>query len=185
MKLNEEKPKLSDSLTQVHLASTRLFPSLTSSFDRASRFRNSLPLYCSVILSFHISAANGMFEPYNLLYFQISIQYQFLVNCLILHSDYSCFCRLKSLLYIIPALDLSCIYLMLIHVSVSKLSLNFCVLCAFVAIISVSSFVKKTTEKINNLQMNSDLWPRPDHRDGGQGEVAPSVTSCPDEVDDG
>ncbi|XP_060770511.1 Hermansky-Pudlak syndrome 5 protein isoform X2 [Neoarius graeffei] len=50
---------------------------------------------------------------------------------------------------------------------------------------SVSSFVKKTTEKINNLQMNSDLWPRPDHRDGGQGEVAPSLTSCPDEVDDG
>ncbi|XP_069037613.1 Hermansky-Pudlak syndrome 5 protein isoform X2 [Lepisosteus oculatus] len=27
---------------------------------------------------------------------------------------------------------------------------------------SVSSFVKKTTEKINTLQMNSDLWPRPD-----------------------
>lgn len=82
------------------------------------------------------------------------------------------------------ALDLSCIYLTLIHshVSVSKLSLNFCVCVLFVAIVSVSSFVKKTTEKINNLQMNSDLWPRPDHRDGGQGEVAPSVT-CPDEVD--
>ncbi|XP_017340973.1 Hermansky-Pudlak syndrome 5 protein isoform X1 [Ictalurus punctatus] len=48
---------------------------------------------------------------------------------------------------------------------------------------SVSSFVKKTTEKINNLQMNSDLWPRPDHRDGGQGEVTPSVTSCTEELD--
>ncbi|XP_026775154.1 Hermansky-Pudlak syndrome 5 protein [Pangasianodon hypophthalmus] len=48
---------------------------------------------------------------------------------------------------------------------------------------SVSSFVKKTTEKINNLQMNSDLWPRPDHRDGGQGEVTPLVTSSTDAVD--
>lgn len=51
------------------------------------------------------------------------------------------------------------------------------------AIVSVSSFVKKTTEKINNLQMNSDLWPRTDHRDGGQGEITSSVTSCADEVD--
>ncbi|KAM6960632.1 BLOC-2 complex member HPS5 [Aplochiton taeniatus] len=44
---------------------------------------------------------------------------------------------------------------------------------------SVSSFVKKTTEKINTLQMNSDLWPRPDHREGGLVEVpvnaAPSL----------
>ncbi|MCI4382003.1 hypothetical protein PGIGA_G00258540 [Pangasianodon gigas] len=48
---------------------------------------------------------------------------------------------------------------------------------------SVSSFMKKTTEKINNLQMNSDLWPRPDHRDGVQGEVTPLVTSCTDAVD--
>ncbi|XP_047675393.1 Hermansky-Pudlak syndrome 5 protein isoform X1 [Tachysurus fulvidraco] len=48
---------------------------------------------------------------------------------------------------------------------------------------SVSSFMKKTTEKINNLQMNSDLWTRPDHRDGGQEEIAPSVTSCINEVD--
>ncbi|KAF7701894.1 Hermansky-Pudlak syndrome 5 protein [Silurus meridionalis] len=48
---------------------------------------------------------------------------------------------------------------------------------------SVSSFVKRTTEKINNLQMNSELWARPDHRDGGQGEVTPSVTSCRDEMD--
>ncbi|XP_060742395.1 Hermansky-Pudlak syndrome 5 protein [Tachysurus vachellii] len=48
---------------------------------------------------------------------------------------------------------------------------------------SVSSFMKKTTEKINNLQMNSDLWTRPDHRDGGQEEITPSVTSCINEVD--
>ncbi|XP_053346697.1 Hermansky-Pudlak syndrome 5 protein [Clarias gariepinus] len=47
---------------------------------------------------------------------------------------------------------------------------------------SVSSFVKKTTEKINNLQMNSDIWPRTDHRDGGQGEIALSVASCTDEI---
>lgn len=44
--------------------------------------------------------------------------------------------------------------------------------------------MKKTTEKINNLQMNSDLWPRPDQKDGGQAEVTPSVTSCTEEVDD-
>uniref|UniRef100_A0AAR2JCH6 Hermansky-Pudlak syndrome 5 protein homolog n=1 Tax=Pygocentrus nattereri TaxID=42514 RepID=A0AAR2JCH6_PYGNA len=39
----------------------------------------------------------------------------------------------------------------------------FCV-CMF-AFNSVSSFVKKTTEKINTLQMNSDLWTRPEHRE--------------------
>ncbi|KAK7892111.1 hypothetical protein WMY93_024074 [Mugilogobius chulae] len=31
---------------------------------------------------------------------------------------------------------------------------------------SVSSFMKKTTEKINTLQMNSELWQRPEFRDG-------------------
>uniref|UniRef100_A0A6Q2XDU9 Hermansky-Pudlak syndrome 5 protein homolog n=1 Tax=Esox lucius TaxID=8010 RepID=A0A6Q2XDU9_ESOLU len=37
---------------------------------------------------------------------------------------------------------------------------------------SVSSFVKKTTEKINTLQMNSDLWPRPpDPKEGTHGNV--------------
>lgn len=41
---------------------------------------------------------------------------------------------------------------------------------------SVSSFVKKTTEKINTLQMNSDLWPRPDHREGAQVEVVANTT---------
>ncbi len=48
---------------------------------------------------------------------------------------------------------------------------------------SVSSFVKKTTEKINTLQMNSDLWPRPDLREGVQGEVTATVTSLPEEVE--
>lgn len=48
---------------------------------------------------------------------------------------------------------------------------------------SVSSFVKKTTEKINTLQMNSDLWTRPDYRESGQGEVTVSVGLVPDEVD--
>lgn len=47
--------------------------------------------------------------------------------------------------------------------------------------VSVSSFVKKTTEKINTLQMNSDLWPRPDLREGVQGEVTATVTPLPEE----
>ncbi|XP_040893946.1 Hermansky-Pudlak syndrome 5 protein [Toxotes jaculatrix] len=42
---------------------------------------------------------------------------------------------------------------------------------------SVSSFVKKTTEKINTLQMNSELWQRPEFREGGQSEM--SVTTAP------
>ncbi|XP_033490161.1 BLOC-2 complex member HPS5 [Epinephelus lanceolatus] len=36
---------------------------------------------------------------------------------------------------------------------------------------SVSSFVKKTTEKINTLQ-NSELWQRPEFREGGQAEMS-------------
>uniref|UniRef100_A0A8C1T0E3 Hermansky-Pudlak syndrome 5 protein homolog n=1 Tax=Cyprinus carpio TaxID=7962 RepID=A0A8C1T0E3_CYPCA len=58
-------------------------------------------------------------------------------------------------------------------------SLMFCICgCVYV---SVSSFVKKTTEKINTLQMNADLWARPDLREGGQGEVAVTVTPLPEE----
>ncbi|XP_027128690.1 BLOC-2 complex member HPS5 isoform X1 [Larimichthys crocea] len=38
---------------------------------------------------------------------------------------------------------------------------------------SVSSFVKKTTEKINTLQMNSELWQRPEFREGGQADATP------------
>uniref|UniRef100_A0A673ZRS8 Hermansky-Pudlak syndrome 5 protein homolog n=1 Tax=Salmo trutta TaxID=8032 RepID=A0A673ZRS8_SALTR len=52
-----------------------------------------------------------------------------------------------------------------------------CPMCLF---LSVSSFVKKTTEKINTLQMNSDLWPRPpDSKDGGQGHVEAVATTAP------
>ncbi|TDH09602.1 hypothetical protein EPR50_G00088020 [Perca flavescens] len=40
---------------------------------------------------------------------------------------------------------------------------------------SVSSFVKKTTEKINTLQMNSELWQRPEFREGGQAEMSATV----------
>ncbi|XP_063053790.1 Hermansky-Pudlak syndrome 5 protein isoform X2 [Engraulis encrasicolus] len=43
---------------------------------------------------------------------------------------------------------------------------------------SVSSFVKKTTEKINTLQMNSDLWPR--ELQGSLGEVMTSTAPFPD-----
>nr|XP_046249173.1 Hermansky-Pudlak syndrome 5 protein [Scatophagus argus]XP_046249174.1 Hermansky-Pudlak syndrome 5 protein [Scatophagus argus] len=41
---------------------------------------------------------------------------------------------------------------------------------------SVSSFVKKTTEKINTLQMNSELRQRPEFRDGGQAETTAPYT---------
>ncbi|XP_067091332.1 Hermansky-Pudlak syndrome 5 protein isoform X1 [Osmerus mordax] len=48
--------------------------------------------------------------------------------------------------------------------------------------LSVTSFVKKTTDKINTLQMNSDIWLRPDHREGaGQAELAPSTAPLPEE----
>lgn len=40
---------------------------------------------------------------------------------------------------------------------------------------SVSSFVKKTTEKINTLQMNSELWQRPEFREGGQADMSASA----------
>uniref|UniRef100_A0A8C9SEQ9 Hermansky-Pudlak syndrome 5 protein homolog n=1 Tax=Scleropages formosus TaxID=113540 RepID=A0A8C9SEQ9_SCLFO len=40
---------------------------------------------------------------------------------------------------------------------------------------SVSSFVKKTSEKISTLQMNSDLWPRSDQREVGQCELTAAV----------
>lgn len=46
---------------------------------------------------------------------------------------------------------------------------------------SVSSFMKKTTEKINTLQMNADLWPRPDLREGVQGEVASTASPISEE----
>ncbi|KAK5927908.1 hypothetical protein CgunFtcFv8_013016 [Champsocephalus gunnari] len=52
---------------------------------------------------------------------------------------------------------------------------------------SVSSFVKKTTEKINTLQMNtlqmnSELWQRTEFREGGQAEIS-ATTSFSEEMD--
>uniref|UniRef100_A0A8C3AC72 Hermansky-Pudlak syndrome 5 protein homolog n=1 Tax=Cyclopterus lumpus TaxID=8103 RepID=A0A8C3AC72_CYCLU len=40
---------------------------------------------------------------------------------------------------------------------------------------SVSSFVKKTTERINTLQMNSELWQRPEFKDSGHSEMSAST----------
>ncbi|RVE71727.1 hypothetical protein OJAV_G00054870 [Oryzias javanicus] len=48
---------------------------------------------------------------------------------------------------------------------------------------SVSSFVKKTTEKINTLQMNSELFQRPEFKESGQAEASAIVTSYSDEVE--
>lgn len=48
---------------------------------------------------------------------------------------------------------------------------------------SVSSFVKKTTEKINTLQMNSELWQRPEFREGGQADMLSNTTSYSEEID--
>ncbi|KAK6472477.1 Hermansky-Pudlak syndrome 5 protein-like protein [Huso huso] len=47
---------------------------------------------------------------------------------------------------------------------------------------SVSSFVRKTTEKINTLQMPSDLWPKPDGKEEGQPrEAVVTVVTYPQE----
>ncbi|KAM9855043.1 BLOC-2 complex member HPS5 [Aulostomus maculatus] len=48
---------------------------------------------------------------------------------------------------------------------------------------SVSSFVKKTTEKINTLQMNSELWQRPDLREAGQAETSASAAPFSEDVE--
>ncbi|XP_074534431.1 BLOC-2 complex member HPS5 [Halichoeres trimaculatus] len=48
---------------------------------------------------------------------------------------------------------------------------------------SVSSFVKKTTEKINTLQMNSELWQRPEFREGGQADMSATTASYSEEID--
>ncbi|XP_072242069.1 Hermansky-Pudlak syndrome 5 protein [Leuresthes tenuis] len=48
---------------------------------------------------------------------------------------------------------------------------------------SVSSFVKKTTEKINTLQMNSELWQRPEFRESGQAEMSASTTPYSEETE--
>ncbi|TWW75977.1 Hermansky-Pudlak syndrome 5 protein [Takifugu flavidus] len=50
---------------------------------------------------------------------------------------------------------------------------------------SVSSFVKKTTEKINTLQMNSELRQKPESREGGQADgAAPPLEDVDSEVND-
>ncbi|KAM7002319.1 BLOC-2 complex member HPS5 [Tautogolabrus adspersus] len=48
---------------------------------------------------------------------------------------------------------------------------------------SVSSFVKKTTEKINTLQMNSELWQRPELREGGQAEMSATTAPYSEEIE--
>ncbi|XP_022611635.1 Hermansky-Pudlak syndrome 5 protein isoform X2 [Seriola dumerili] len=48
---------------------------------------------------------------------------------------------------------------------------------------SVSSFVKKTTEKINTLQMNSELWQRPEFREGGQSEMSATTAAYSEEME--
>uniref|UniRef100_A0A3B5B4S7 Hermansky-Pudlak syndrome 5 protein homolog n=1 Tax=Stegastes partitus TaxID=144197 RepID=A0A3B5B4S7_9TELE len=48
---------------------------------------------------------------------------------------------------------------------------------------SVSSFVKKTTEKINTLQMNSELFQRPEFREGGQAEISATATPYSEEME--
>ncbi|CAJ1056540.1 Hermansky-Pudlak syndrome 5 protein [Xyrichtys novacula] len=48
---------------------------------------------------------------------------------------------------------------------------------------SVSSFVKKTTEKINTLQMNSELWQRPEFREGSQAEMSTTTVPHSEEID--
>ncbi|CAL9696958.1 unnamed protein product [Knipowitschia caucasica] len=48
---------------------------------------------------------------------------------------------------------------------------------------SVSSFMKKTTERINTLQMNSELWQRPDFRDGPVLDVLPPTATDTDKME--
>lgn len=50
----------------------------------------------------------------------------------------------------------------------------------FFSVSSFSSFVKKTTEKINTLQMNSELRQRPEFRESAQVETA---ALYPEEMD--
>ncbi|XP_069018690.1 Hermansky-Pudlak syndrome 5 protein isoform X1 [Embiotoca jacksoni] len=47
---------------------------------------------------------------------------------------------------------------------------------------SVSSFVKKTTEKINTLQ-NSELWQRPEFREGGHAEILAGTNPFSEEME--
>ncbi|XP_053742172.1 Hermansky-Pudlak syndrome 5 protein [Synchiropus splendidus] len=47
---------------------------------------------------------------------------------------------------------------------------------------SVSSFVKKTTEKINTLQMNTDHRQRPEYREGAPGDVSVAAAMSSEEL---
>lgn len=48
--------------------------------------------------------------------------------------------------------------------------------CSIFFFLSVSSFVKKTTEKINTLQLNSELRQRAEFRESGQADTTASYT---------
>ncbi|KAM9807740.1 BLOC-2 complex member HPS5 [Neosynchiropus ocellatus] len=48
---------------------------------------------------------------------------------------------------------------------------------------SVSSFVKKTTEKINTLQMNTDLRQRPEYREGAPGDGSVTAATFSEELE--
>nr|XP_020479199.1 Hermansky-Pudlak syndrome 5 protein isoform X1 [Monopterus albus] len=48
---------------------------------------------------------------------------------------------------------------------------------------SVSSFVKKTTEKLNTLQMNSEIWQRPEFRECGQAEMSSTAAPYSEEME--
>uniref|UniRef100_A0A672GMC1 Hermansky-Pudlak syndrome 5 protein homolog n=1 Tax=Salarias fasciatus TaxID=181472 RepID=A0A672GMC1_SALFA len=47
----------------------------------------------------------------------------------------------------------------------------------------VTKRTTKTTEKINTLQMNSELWQRPEFREGGQAEMLSGTTPYSEETD--
>lgn len=59
------------------------------------------------------------------------------------------------------------------HTSLSHLKEQSFSRLFFCSVVSVSSFVKKTTEKINTLQMNSELRQRPEFRENVQAESTP------------
>ncbi|KAM9377854.1 BLOC-2 complex member HPS5 [Pholidichthys leucotaenia] len=48
---------------------------------------------------------------------------------------------------------------------------------------SVSSFVKKTTEKINTLQLNSELWQRPEFKEGGPPDMPANTISYSEDME--
>lgn len=72
------------------------------------------------------------------------------------------------------------------HSSASCLTVEQCEFIFFLLLFlsnSVSSFVKKTTEKINTLQMNSELRHRPEFKESAQPDTLASTTSYSDEME--